>query len=839
MKKHFYALYLFLLGICSACQAPPNCFEPAAHNPLRAPAYPLVTIDPYTSAWSFVDSLPNDPVRHWTGKPHPLVGALRVDGQSYRFMGVETLPLKTLLPTAATEKWEADYTEQAPRGNWQATHYQPTGWTRGKAAFGTPEIPNHTTPWLNEEIWIRRTFELTEDYSNQTVYLEYSHDDDFTLSINGIPVIETGYAWNTNVLHQLSPAVLQTLKPGKNIITAHCCNRVGGANVDFGLFVKEPVGLAFEHAAVQKSVQVMPTQTFYTFVCGPVELDVVFTAPLLLNNLNLISTPINYLSYQVRATDGKAHNVQIYVDATPQWAIHTPGQETESTTGHTGSNAAVSFAKTGTIEQPILEKKGDDVRIDWGYFYVAAANKSQQKVVVENGHLAKKQFADQGVLSSQQPTRKMRTNEHPVLAMCEDLGKVSTSASGYLMLGYDDIYAVQYFNDNRMAYWKQDGKVTMNQALEKAVQDYPTLMQECRQFDARLMQEAEHVGGQAYARLCALAYRQSIAAHKLVTDKEGNLLFLSKENFSNGSIGTVDITYPSAPLYLLYNPDLLKGMLNPIFYYSESGQWNKPFPAHDVGTYPQANGQTYPEDMPVEESGNMLILTTAIAVCEGNAHYAEKHWDVLTVWADYLLKEGLDPDNQLCTDDFAGHLAHNANLSIKAIIGIAGYGKMADMLGKKEIAEQYLGAARQMAAQWVAMANDGDHYRLTFDQPGTWSQKYNLVWDRLFGLDIFPKEVAQTEVAYYLTKQNKYGLPLDSRKDYTKSDWIMWSACLSADQATFEQLVQPVYLYANETVSRVPLSDWHDTKDSRSPNFRARSVVGGYFMRLLQNKLGR
>lgn len=114
--------------------------------------------------------------------------------------------------------------------------------------------------------------------------------------------------------------------------------------------------------------------------------------------------------------------------------------------------------------------------------------------------------------------------------------------------------------------------------------------------------------------------------------------------------------------------------------------------------------------MPIEECGNMLIVTAAIAAVEGNAKYAELHWETLTTWADYLAKYGLDPENQLCTDDFAGYFAHNANLSIKAILGIASYGYLAQMLDKPDLAEKYMKQAQKMAKQWVEMADDGDHY---------------------------------------------------------------------------------------------------------------------------------
>ena len=840
MKRQIMLLSACTAALLNACSSntriASEVYAPAAKNELRAPATPLVTIDPYTSAWSFADRLNEESVRHWTGRNFPLLGSLRVDGVSYRFMGTDKVEVTPVVGTAASGLWEAAYTFGEPEGEWTAVDYEAKGWKTGKAAFGTDDNPYRSTPWQDGDIWVRRSFDWPEGTDKEDLILQYSHDDNIELYINGKQVAVTGNGLDYDLLKEIPQEVANTLKPTGNILAAHCRNNGGGAYVDMGIMKKVKRGDTFDDKAVQTSATVMPTQTYYTFECGPVELELIFTAPMLMDDLEAMTAPYNYITYQARSLDGRPHDVRLYLEATPQWAVNTTDQPVSF---EKIEKDGYVYLKTGSVDQDVLGKKGDDVRIDWGYFYLSAAQSPDVTVAIDEYYAAKKAFMTDGKLSGKADNVSPDMEKQmTVLAYSDNLGNVGEkTVAGHLLIGYDDLYAIQYFNDNRMAYWKHDGQTDIFDAFVKGQKEYAGMMKRCADFDGRLMQETEAAGGQKYAELCALAYRQAVSAHKLVTDKEGNLLFLSKENFSNGSIGTVDITYPSAPLFLCYNPELLKGMMNPIFYYSESGKWNKPFPSHDVGTYPLANGQTYGGDMPVEESGNMLILATAIATIEGNAGYAAKHWDVLTIWADYRKKEGLDPDNQLCTDDFAGHFAHNTNLSIKAIMGVAGYGKMAGMLGKKEIADSYLAAAREMAGKWIAMAKDGDHYKLTFDKPGTWSQKYNLVWDRLLGLDIFPSEIAGTETAYYKTKQNKYGLPLDNREDYTKSDWILWSACLTGDPADFEALMLPVWKYANETTSRVPLSDWHYTSDATQRGFQARSVVGGYYMRLLENRL--
>ena len=823
MKQQLTMLLLGAACILSGCDSPRKQHE---KNELRAPAYPLVTIDPYTSAWSFTDNLYDGSVKHWTGKDFPLIGVAKVDGQTYRFMGTEELELRPLVKTSEQGSWTGKYTTTKPADGWQNAGFNDQAWQEGEGAFGTKEN-EHTakTQWGEEFIWVRRTADIQEDLTGKNVYLEYSHDDDVIIYVNGIKVVDTGNACKKHVLVKLPEEAMASLKQGDNLIAAYCHNRGANGLLDFGLLVELDDTRYFQQTAQQTSVDVQPMQTYYTFTCGPVDLNLTFTAPLFMDNLDLMARPVNYLSYEVTSNDGQNHQVDLYFEVSPQWALDPPHQESVADSFTDGD---LLFLRTGSRDQDILKKKGDDVRIDWGHFYLAA-DKANSICAIGDGKKLRASFLENKL---EAPS----TNGYDKLALVRSLGETK-NAGGHLLIGYDDIYSIQYFGENLRPYWNRTGNETIQSQFHKAEKEYGTQMKNCAAFDKKLMDEATAAGGRNYAELCALAYRQAVAAHKLVEAPNGDLLFLSKENFSNGSIGTVDITYPSAPLFLLYSPELVKGLMNHIFYYSESGKWAKPFAAHDVGTYPHANGQTYGGDMPVEESGNMLIVTAALAAVEGNADYAQKHWETLTTWTDYLAEYGLDPENQLCTDDFAGHFAHNANLSIKAILGVASYGYLADKLGKKEVAEKYTQKAKDMAAEWVKMAHDGDHYRLTFDKPGTWSQKYNLVWDKLMKLQIFPQEVADTEIAYYLTKQNKYGLPLDNRETYTKTDWIMWTATLAKDKATFEQFINPVHLFMNETVNRVPMSDWVFTDSPNQRGFQARSVVGGYFIKMLEEKL--
>jgi hypothetical protein len=601
-------------------------------------------------------------------------------------------------------------------------------------------------------------------------------------------------------------------------------------------------------AMEQTGLQVTPTHTIYQFQAGQVSLTVTFFTPAFPKDLDVLSRPVTYLT--VSASGQGEHDLSVLIDVDPVIAVNTSD---EAVTWGRSRAQGLTVLNVGSRDQRVLNRLGDDLRIDWGYFHLAAPDDEGAQFALSASALDS--FAKTGALppSDDMDMPLMPREGAADLAVLLPFGKLTAQpVSRHVLLSYTEEYNIEYLGRKLRPYWQRNG-LTVQQMLSLAESQYPTLEARGQAFDRELTADLENTGGKDYAQLAILSYRQTLAAHGFAADVDGTPLLFPKENFSNGCISTVDVLYPSAPFFLFFNPALLQAQLKPVLEYAALPRWKWPFAPHDLGTYPLADGQVYgggelteDDQMPVEESGNLLILVAAMERELGNWDFARTYWPQFTQWAEYLREKGLDPSNQLSTDDFAGHLAHNANLSIKAIEALDAYSILARGVGKPEVADEYARLAADMAGKWQTMAIDtdqsgGEHYKLAFDKPGTWSQKYNLVWDQILDLKLFPPKVRETELAFYLQHLNRFGLPLDNRADYTKLDWSVWTATLAdtaqpADAQVYNQILDRIGHWINEGPSRVPLTDWYDTKTGKQIGFQARSVVGGVYIKALADK---
>lgn len=618
----------------------------------------------------------------------------------------------------------------------------------------------------------------------------------------------------------------------KNLMSICCL-----ADVDGDCFRLMGPSWNIPKSSAVPSWEITATRTILTWELEKVRLVLTFTTPALLNKLDVLSRPASYVSFRVESRDGKEHHARVmfYFDSTMAAVPQTP-----VVFGRL-AHPAGEVAYIGAKEQRPLYRSGDAIPTEWGYFYLALPQGEKSQMQFCDGLAVRNEFCA-GTLSGGDLFSLPNNSNPRGIAVCSELEiPAGESRETWFAAAYDDTVSIEYLQQKLYGYWKKDFR-DMGELLTAVLREYPVLKDECIRFDAELTAETTAVGGERYAFLCNAAYRQAIAGHKLTADAQGRPLFFSKENCSNGCIATVDVTYPSVPLFFRYAPELVEGMLRPIMEYASSGRWKFEFAPHDLGTFPLANGQVYgggevgeENQMPVEECGNMLILCAALLRYRPETTLVGEYLPLLKQWAEYLLDKGYDPEHQLCTDDFAGHLAHNTNLSIKAIVALAGYACIAKQYGNAADAEKFRKAAEKFSALWVTEADDGDHYRLAFDQPGTWSLKYNLLWDELLDFNLFPRSVIDKEIAHYKKMQNKYGVPLDNRKGYTKSDWILWVAALAGNREDFDALVEPVCRWLNETPSRTPLGDWYNTDETGiAEAFTARTVVGGFFAPLLK-----
>lgn len=598
-------------------------------------------------------------------------------------------------------------------------------------------------------------------------------------------------------------------------------------------------GHPLSRGLVQRSLKLTATRSTFTLTGGGVELALTFLSPVEPGDLRRQSMPLSYVTADVRSTDGKAHTVGLYFDISGEWASGDSGtkirwsQEQVAASGQGPTLTSLSF----TPDSPsVLRENGD--MASWGTVVWSAADRDGLTWQIGADTAVRSAVISDGKLGNTADTNQPRaiSDNWPVFAFHFDLGTVrSRTASAAMSVGHVREPAVSYLGTQLpplwMSYWS-----SWQQMAAYFHADLPAARARTTALDRRIEREATAAGGHKYAALCALALRQAYAGTELVS-RDGKPWAFLKEISSDGNVSTVDVTYPAMPVFLHTDPEYLGLLLRPLLDYAEHGGWPKEFAEHDLGSsYPNATGHNdgNEEDMPVEESANMLLMTAAYLArtsTSAAAAFATEHYAVLKQWADYLVSNALDPGYQNQTDDFTGFIAHSVNLALKGILGIGAMSRIATAAGNAADATRYRATARDYIAQWVTKAQDGtpDHLKLAYDQPGTWSLKYNGYPDALLGLGLLPDAVAGEEADWYATQVNQFGVPLDPRHSYTKGDWEMWTAAWLRDHPIRDVLIATLYEFAHTSPSRVPFTDLYDTVSGGRSGFQARPVVGGIF----------
>lgn len=585
------------------------------------------------------------------------------------------------------------------------------------------------------------------------------------------------------------------------------------------------------------------TEGFITeayFSAEELDLKLEFVSPLFPDDYDVLSCPVCYLKYTAYPKrDLKNAKICFEVDERICFDTTKDANRTEETVYCVLAFDKFESAQMGRRQQHVFATTGDALGCDWGYWYVAGTS-----CFVE-----------------------MRDNRR--IARAENSLEQN---GGFFMLGFDDVISIEYFGRPLVGYYFRDGK-TMTDALEDAFDSAERVFARCYEYNESFINDwKEH--GDAFVSVANASVVQIMGAHKLVRDYlTGKTLFISKECGSSGLLATMDVTYPSAPFFLKYNPDLVRGMLYPIFDFARTKIWTYPFAPHDVGRHPLARGQyyaltcfgdkytdgmwnweiltkfttakiheykinkghfDYEKQMPVEESANALIVSCMAYLCDGKTQDLVDNYDLLQLWADYLYKNGESPENQLTSDDFCGRRENNINLAIKASLGLYAFSVIAKACGKD--GEKELKKAKEIARKVESYGEKFTHLPESFDLgEGTYSLKYNLAYDLALGANLYKKETYEKEARCYLAHPNPYGVKLYSNIETTKSDWLAYVACFLDDKSYRDYIFQSIVKFMEETPERVPFSDWYNVETAKldGTRFRARSVQGGLFMPLL------
>ncbi len=600
----------------------------------------------------------------------------------------------------------------------------------------------------------------------------------------------------------------------------------------------------------QTCIEASLTATKYTFENKAIRLVVTFTMPVTLEDLAEAARPINYIDVEVFSLDGADHRIEVLIDFNERLTYSVKTKRPIRANILPFPEGKIGYM--GKMIQRSLNRANDTVSMDWGWLYI-----SGQADVFTSNEGGKRKYLKQAPIKDKHTYFKNLTT-----IKCGGVTK-ETSLKYFITVAYDDLNSINYFGSFKKAFWSTK-YYNIVDAIKAANAEHDELIAHCKEWEDKIEQYVLKHFSEEYMSVLIASYRQTLSAHKMI-NVDGSPIYISKECGSGGYAATVDVSYPALPMYLLLQPKLIAGMLEPIFNFARMRSWHYDFAPHDAGIYPFACGQVYganpvyvikhshlirrtkficmqhkaqkihdlAKQMPTEECGNMILMSCAYYQETNDIKFIQKNSDLLSIWADYLVKAGIVLGAELCTDDFNGITEKNVNLAIKSVVAIAAWGKMLNALQESE-GDAYIKKAREYAKDLERIANNGDHLTATIDDRNSWSIKYNLVFDKLLHTNLFTKQTLDNEVALYKTKVSKYGLPLDSASSRCKSDWAMWAGTLDDSGELALQISKSLCNMLAETESRVPFSDRFDTHTAIAETkiFRHRSVQGAMFLPL-------
>ncbi|UKK48656.1 phosphatidylinositol-specific phospholipase C domain-containing protein [Prevotella sp. E9-3] len=798
---------------------------PTRETTLRAPSVPLFVSDPYFQVWSNGDNLSSQNTTHRDGAAKRMYAYLRVDGKCYRLMGLGD-QRTVWMGRDATCRYKSASSEDK---NWTAMDFDDSQWTEGIGPFNGGDTHNGWTEWSNagqNDLFVRYHVQLNDWELSQLDHLRLriAYDQDPVVYINGVQAWSAS-GWKENGSDvsdiELDYDASNMLVEGDNVIAVKVGRGGGGQFLTCQL---EATLLNGQPLTATQSVKpkVMASQTYYQLKAGTVNVDLTFTNPQRLDKLDLLSTPIDYLSYKVTPTDGKNHNVQFYLMLSPEFVASNNDYGRYTTQMEAGG---LKMVRCGHDVQEI----GASSRADWGYLYVVAEPTKNQDVCF--GYDATRFLADGRIpgrpLTGARHELFSNGKVHPFIVFKDDLGRVEAGKSqyGFATIGYDyDGKAVHDADGGQGTlpnYYTRQGLFT--ELLRKYVANYSTMMASALEWDERVFDDALETGGEKYAQLASLAYRQTAAAHTVAKDKNGAPLVYNMSAGFWQKMQSADVIYAVAPLLLSYEPALVLKNLLPTIQYYNIPEWTSTWAGeecapHTLGNYPwigssESNGR-------LESNANLLLVAAVAACLDADTKFFIDHYTTLKSWADNTLlylngTKSMTNEWSLDSDAFGttgGSLKQSRHLSAKAILAIAGMGRIAKLVGNTTDATRYATLAASYAATWKQNNQNGNHYVQADDVD--WGQKYALVYDQLLGTNLFA-DVIDKELTYYQSKIATYGLPIDGRSNIGALGETLASAAMGSE-TDWTTMLTPVYKYVNTTSLRVPLRTSYNTSSGSS-----------------------